>query len=63
MKIVIIEDEPDTAEMYAEMMRISGYEVVKYYGGPLQYASNIKLDITHGIVDVARLQLGLRLYI
>lgn len=33
MRIVIIEDEPDTAEMYAEMMRISGYEVVKYYGG------------------------------
>ena len=33
MKIVIIEDEPDTAEMYAEMMRISGYEVVKYFGG------------------------------
>ena len=33
MKIVIIEDEPDTAEMYAEMMRISGYEVVKFFGG------------------------------
>jgi DNA-binding response OmpR family regulator len=33
LKIVIIEDEPDTAEMYAEMMRISGYEVVKFYGG------------------------------
>ena len=33
MKIVIIEDEPDTAEMFAEMMRISGYEVVKYFGG------------------------------
>lgn len=32
-KIIIIEDEPDTAEMYAEMMRISGYEVVKYFGG------------------------------
>jgi DNA-binding response OmpR family regulator len=32
-KIIIIEDEPDTAEMYAEMMRISGYQVVKYYGG------------------------------
>jgi len=31
--IVIIEDEPDTAEMYAEMMRISGYQVVKYFGG------------------------------
>lgn len=33
MKIVIIEDEPDTAEMYAEMMRISGYDVVKFFGG------------------------------
>jgi len=32
-KIVIIEDEPDTAEMYAEMMRISGYEVFKFFGG------------------------------
>lgn len=32
-KIIIIEDEPDTAEMYAEMMRISGYQVVKFYGG------------------------------
>jgi CheY-like chemotaxis protein len=32
-KIIIIEDEPDTAEMYAEMMRICGYQVVKYYGG------------------------------
>ena len=32
-KIIIIEDEPDTAEMYTEMMRISGYQVVKFYGG------------------------------
>lgn len=32
-KIVIVEDEPDTAEMFAEMMRLSGYEVVKCYGG------------------------------
>jgi len=30
IRIAIIEDEPDTAEMIAEMMRISGYEVVKY---------------------------------
>jgi len=30
IKILVIEDEPDTAEMIAEMMRISGYEVVKY---------------------------------
>lgn len=32
-KIVIVEDEPDTAEMYAEMMRICGYQVDIYYGG------------------------------
>lgn len=31
IKIVVIEDEPDTAEMIAEMMRISGYEVVTYF--------------------------------
>lgn len=31
--IVIIEDEPDTAEMYAEMMRICGYQVDIYFGG------------------------------
>jgi DNA-binding response OmpR family regulator len=33
LNVVIIEDEPDTAEMYAEMMRLSGYNVVKYFGG------------------------------
>jgi DNA-binding response OmpR family regulator len=33
MKIVIIEDEPDTAEMYAEMMRICGYQVEIFFGG------------------------------
>jgi two-component system response regulator BaeR len=32
-KIVIVEDEPEAAEIYAEMMRISGYEVVKFFGG------------------------------
>src|SRR5512145_1819053 len=31
-KIVIVEDEPDTAEMFAEMMRLSGYQVLKSYG-------------------------------
>lgn len=31
-KIVIVEDEPDTAEMFAEMMRLSGYRVLKSYG-------------------------------
>lgn len=31
--IVIVEDEPDTAEMFAEMMRMNGYEIVKAYSG------------------------------
>lgn len=31
--IVVVEDEPDTAEMFAEMMRLSGYRVMKSYGG------------------------------
>jgi DNA-binding response OmpR family regulator len=31
--IVIVEDEPDTAEMFAEMMRLSGFQVIKSYGG------------------------------
>ena len=34
-KIIIIEDEPDTVEMFAEMMRLSGYSVLKSYGGAL----------------------------
>ena len=29
--VVIIEDEPDAAEMLAEMMRVSGFRVVKSY--------------------------------
>ena len=32
-KIIIVEDEPDTAEMFAEMMRLSGHYVLKSYGG------------------------------
>lgn len=30
-KIIIIEDEPDTVEMFSEMMRLSGYQVLKLY--------------------------------
>ena len=33
LKIVIVEDEPDTAEMFAEMMRMSGYQILKAYNG------------------------------
>jgi CheY-like chemotaxis protein len=31
--IVVVEDEPDTAEMFAEMVRLLGYVVFKSYGG------------------------------
>lgn len=30
---MIVEDEPDTAEMLAEMMRLLGYQVHKCFGG------------------------------
>jgi DNA-binding response OmpR family regulator len=31
--IIIVEDEPDTAEMFAEMLRLNGYQVLSSYGG------------------------------
>ena len=31
--IVVVEDEPDTAEMFAEMMNLIGYQVYKSFGG------------------------------
>ena len=31
--IVIVEDEPNTAEMFAEMMKIIGYRAYKSFGG------------------------------
>jgi CheY-like chemotaxis protein len=33
VNIVIVDDEPDTAEMLGEMMQLSGYRVQKSYGG------------------------------
>ncbi len=29
--VVVVEDEPDAAEMFAEMMRVNGFRVVKTY--------------------------------
>lgn len=46
-KIIIVEDEPDTAEMFAEMMRLSGYHVLKSYGG-----TPAIVLISHEIPDV-----------
>ena len=31
--VMIIEDEPDAAELFAEMMRLNGYRVLKAYSG------------------------------
>ena len=31
--IIIVEDEPETAEMFAEMLHLSGYRVLLSYGG------------------------------
>jgi CheY-like chemotaxis protein len=31
--VVIVEDEPDTAEMFAEMARLVGFQVIKSLGG------------------------------
>jgi DNA-binding response OmpR family regulator len=31
--VIVVEDEPDTAEMFAEMMRLNGYQVMKSYAG------------------------------
>lgn len=31
--VVIVEDEPDTAEMFAELLRLEGFQVKKAYGG------------------------------
>ncbi len=31
-KVLVVEDEPDTAEMFAEMLRLRGYRVSKSYG-------------------------------
>ncbi len=33
--IIVVEDEPDAAEMFAEMMRVSGFRVLKAYGSGL----------------------------
>ena len=42
--VMIIEDEPDAAELFAEMMRVNGYRVIKMFSsapaiGPCREAS------------------------
>jgi len=52
LNVVIIEDEPDTAEMYAEMMRLSGYNVVKYFGGLTAVAQIIDQKPSAVVLDL-----------
>lgn len=51
-RIVIVEDEPDTAEMFAEMMRLSGYQVMKSYGGTAAIALIAEAKPDAVILDV-----------
>jgi two-component system phosphate regulon response regulator PhoB/two-component system alkaline phosphatase synthesis response regulator PhoP len=51
-KIIIVEDEPDTAEMFAEMMRLGGYHVIKSYGSTAAMGLIIKEMPDAVILDV-----------
>jgi DNA-binding response OmpR family regulator len=50
--VVVIEDEPDAAEMFGEMMRVSGFRVVKSYASSpaIQLIEQENADIV--ILDV-----------
>jgi len=50
--VVVIEDEPDAAEMFGEMMRVNGFRVVKSYssGPAIEIIEREKPDIV--ILDV-----------
>ncbi len=51
-KIIIIEDEPDTAEMFAEMMRLSGFYVLKSYGSATAMGMIVKERPDAVVLDV-----------
>lgn len=50
--IVVVEDEPDTAEMLAEMVRLGGYRVYKTYDGEegITLISRLKPDVV--VLDI-----------
>ena len=50
--VMIIEDEPDAAEMFAEMMRVNGFRVIKMFssGPAIPMISQEKPDVI--ILDV-----------
>jgi DNA-binding response OmpR family regulator len=50
--IIIVEDEPDTAEMLAQMMRMNGYEIIKAYSGGSAISLIAKEKPTAVVLDV-----------
>ena len=50
--VVVVEDQPDAAEMFAEMMRVNGFRVVKSYssGPAINMIANEMPDVV--ILDV-----------
>ena len=51
-KIIIVEDEPDTAEMFAEMIRLNGYRVIKSYGGRAAVDTIIEIRPAAVVLDI-----------
>jgi len=47
--IIVVEDEPDTAEMFGEMMLLIGYRVLKAYGGASAIGM-LSQEIPHAVV-------------
>jgi two-component system sensor histidine kinase ChiS len=50
--IIIVEDEPDTAEMFAEMLRLNGYRVLASYGGAAAIALISKEKVDAVVLDL-----------
>ncbi|HLE52164.1 MAG TPA: response regulator [Anaerolineales bacterium] len=50
--ILVVEDEPDTAEMFAEMIRLKGYQVLKCFGGAQAIAHLTTAKPTAVVLDV-----------
>lgn len=50
--VIVVEDEPDAAEMFAEMMRVSGYRVLKTYSSTPAIALIVKEQPDVVILDI-----------
>jgi DNA-binding response OmpR family regulator len=50
--IIVVEDEPDAAELFAEMMRVSGFRVVKASGSSLAMGMINKEEPDAVILDI-----------